>query len=378
VTSVIAPKPSADVAPAEPIIVVGCLRSATGLGQSARLCLEALRTAGLNVYGIDVSALLMQPVNLPGFEFRDGRSVRGRGSLLIHVSAPFLPLVLSKLGRQLVRDKWIVGYWAWELPAIPDEWMVGAAFVHEIWVPSRFVATAVATRLSAVPTRVLHHPVAQAGAERFGLRRRKAAPFTVLCVFDMGSSFARKNPIAAIAAFQNAFGDDPAARMIVKVMNAASYPDGRRSLYAAANGAANIAVEERTLARDELANLYGEADCLISLHRSEGFGLTVAEAMLHALPVLSTDWSGTTDFVTAATGLPIGYRLIPASDAQRSYDFPDQVWADADTSEAAKKLIEIRESDTNGLGEKAREYMLRNFNNQVYADAACRHLNLSR
>ena len=187
-TGFAASKPDPDARPAEPIIVVGCLRSATGLGESARLCYQALSASGMDVRGIDVSSLLMQPLDLPNFEFRDGRTSRGFGTLILHVNAPLMPLVLLSLGQKIIREKWIVGYWAWELEVIPQEWNVGIPLVHEIWVPSRFVAAAVAARVTDTTIRVLPHAVACVGLPIKAPIRESLRPFTVLAIFSMGSS----------------------------------------------------------------------------------------------------------------------------------------------------------------------------------------------
>jgi glycosyltransferase involved in cell wall biosynthesis len=370
-TALAAAKPSPDARPGEPIIVVGCLRSATGLGQSARLCYEALDAAGLDVYGVDVSSVLMQPLNLSNYIFRDGHSVRGKGTLLIHVNAPLVPLILLTLGRRMIWDKWIVGYWAWELPVVPSEWNVGVPFVHEIWVPSHFVASAVSACVKDVPIHVLPHPVAQTGAAILARRPQSARPFTALSIFDMGSSIERKNPIAAITAFRNAFGDRSDTRMIIKVINSSSYPEGEQRLRAAAAGSTNVTIIDRALQTNQISQMYAESDCLLSLHRSEGFGLTIAEAMLHGVPALSTDWSGPTDFVTEEVGYPVGYQLVPARDPQYTYNYPDQQWAEADTAIASGILLSLREN-ARGIGESAREDALQRFSADVYAAAVTR------
>jgi glycosyltransferase involved in cell wall biosynthesis len=364
-----------DAKPVEPIIVVGCLRSATGLGQSARLSYQALRSENVDVYGIDVSAPLMQPVDIPDFSFRDGRSIYGTGTLLIHVNSPFLPLALLSIGRHLVRDKWIVGYWAWELPRVPQDWRYGIPFVNEIWVPSRFVADALSAVAGDTRIRVLPHPVA-AGMDGFpASERHHGRPFTVLTIFDMASSFERKNPLAAIEAFRQAFPGDRTARMIVKVQNTKSFPDGHRRLQAAIDDADNIALIDRTMRFSEIIELYREASCLLSLHRSEGFGLPLAEAALLGLPVVATDWSGSTDFVTAQIAYPIPYRLAPARDPQHTYDWPDMVWAEADVAAAAAALRHIR-SNEYVLQAHTRTQLLDRFSAASYAASVRQALQL--
>ena len=211
-----APRPTPTAAAGKPVIVAGSLSTASGLGNSARLCHDALKAAGLPVLGIDLTGWLMQPADFPDFAFSDGGGIDGPGTLVVHVNAPLMGLAMLRLGHRLVRGKRIVGYWAWELPEAPAEWRHGAAFVHEVWVPSAFTAEAVGPVAADLPVCVVPHPVA---THRSGPFARKAAgegPFTALTIFDAASSFARKNPCAAIRAFRLAFGDDEGARLIVK------------------------------------------------------------------------------------------------------------------------------------------------------------------
>ena len=202
----LAPRPNAKLRdPSGPIYVVGPLRTASGLGASARLSLAALRQAGYDAWGIDLS--LKHDPKLQDFDFAEAANSEGPGTIILHVNGFLTPLALFQLGARRLRQKMVVGYWAWELPELPDEWVPGFDFVHEIWVPSRFVADAVARR-TRLPVRVLPHPVQ---CPKIG-PLPGASPGTttrVLVVFDMASSFVRKNPLAAIAAFRGGFQDDP-------------------------------------------------------------------------------------------------------------------------------------------------------------------------
>jgi glycosyltransferase involved in cell wall biosynthesis len=167
-------------------------------------------------------------------------------------------------------------------------------------------------------------------------------PFTVLVVFNIASSFARKNPCASIAAFRLAFGDDPSVRLIVKYMNAFVWPEGVRLMEEAAGGAANIELTGDILDEAGMDALYGRADVVMSLHRAEGLGLPVAEGMLRSLPVIATDWSGSADFLTRETGVPVGFDLVPVNDPQGKYTGSGVRWAEADVGEAAAALQTLR------------------------------------
>jgi glycosyltransferase involved in cell wall biosynthesis len=325
-----------------PIIVAGPLRSASGLGEGARTCHDAMKKAGVPVYGIDLSRTLLYEHDYPDFQFEDGSNLLGAGTIFLHVGGPFVPLALVRLGSKLVKGKRIVAHWVWELPQLPDDWRIGVPFVHEIWAPSHFAADAIRTIAGDRPVHVLPHPI---DAPRGWPKPRISSdqrPFTALVILNIASSFERKNPCAAIRAFRQAFGDDPNARLIVKYANAFSFPKAVQLMMEEANGATNVTFIGDTMDAAGIDSLYGEADVVMSLHRAEGFGLVIAEGMLRGIPVIATDWSGNTDFLTPETGVPVSYSLIPANDPQNTYNHPSMRWADVDTDQAARVLRTLR------------------------------------
>jgi hypothetical protein len=139
---------------------VGYFRTASGLGESARLCAEACRALGYDTRTVDISAEHMQPTDLA--HDADARSHVGPGTVILHINAPLVPLALLQFGRAFVKHKHIIGYWAWELELVPSEWRLGFPFVHQVWVPSRFTAGAVRQQNAVLPIRVVPHPIASA------------------------------------------------------------------------------------------------------------------------------------------------------------------------------------------------------------------------
>jgi glycosyltransferase involved in cell wall biosynthesis len=262
--------------------------------------------------------------------------------LVLHVNAPMLPAALLRLPRGGLRGRRVIGYWAWELPVASPAWRAGVASVHEIWVPSRFTAAALEP-LAPGRIRVVPHPVAARPPTPSRLTRADFAlpddAFIVLTSFSLASSFVRKNPLAAIAAFRRAFGDAMDKLMVLKVSHAAHWPEDLAALRAAIADAPNIRLETRLLPEADSHALTRCADAVLSLHRSEGFGLVPAEAMLLGVPVVATDYSGTTDFIDAACGVPIPYKLVPARDPRGVFEAPGAVWAEADSGAAAAALL---------------------------------------
>ncbi len=377
-TSMLAPRPTRGALAAGPIVVAGALSTASGLGQSARLCHDALKLAGADVMAIDLTSALMQPSDFSGFSFIDGRAVMGPATLLLHVNSPLVPMALMHLGRQFVKDKHIVGSWAWELPRLPVEWQIGVPFVHQIMVHSKFVSVAIQPIAGARPVHVLPPPIIPLRS-RTAPRRCASGKFTVLTIFNAASSIARKNPIAAVTAFREAFGNDSGARLVIKASNLATVSDGMAQLEAAIGGVGNISIIDSVIDEDDIDALYAEADVVLSLHRSEGFGLIMAEAMARGLPVVGTNWSGNVDFLTEDTGIPVPFRLVAAEDRQDTYNYPEMMWAEADAGYAAMALRRLRTDSAlaDKLGTQAARFAATAWAPKHYAETLAARLGTS-
>ncbi len=341
-TALLAPRIARPEPPGEgPLIVAGYLSAPTGLGEGARRMIAAMREDGLDPIPADLTAAHRQgapgsepvpPVDLPS----------GPGTIIVHVNGPMLPWGLLALGRRAVAGKRIIGHWAWELPVLPRDWHRGYAACHRVWTFSQFCA-AVLARPGHPPPTVLPLPPpvpdpSALGRADFGL---PAEAFVSLAPFDATSSLARKNPLAAIAAHAAAFGDDPARILVLKTHGTAAAGAAWAPVAEAAARHPNVVVMDRHLPRRDLWALMRASDAVVSLHRAEGYGLAVAEAMALGRPVVATNWSGVTDFMHGPGCHPVVYRLIPARDPQGTYDLAGATWAEADVGEAAAALRRI-------------------------------------
>ncbi len=326
-------------APAQPLCVVGWLSSASGVGEGARLCGQALTLLGYTVRAMDVSPVFHgaapRPGALPPLE-------SGPGTLILHFNPEQLPVTLSLIGRARLSGKRVIAYWAWELPRIPPSWEKALGHVDEVWAPSKFVADAFAA-VTAKPVRVVPHPVAVAPT---GESRRAdfAIPENAFVVLSFCSlvSVERKNPHAAIAAFVQAFGDDPGALLILKLSDSGLAPQAAEKLKSLAAGYTNIRVLDTELEAEARLNLIASADVFLSLHRAEGFGLIMAEAMAAGTAVVATGWSGNLDFMDAASACLVRSRPVPAIDAKGLFTQLGENWAEADVDHAAAYLTRLR------------------------------------
>lgn len=365
--SAAAPRVVREVRAKGPVIVVGRLCNASGLGGVARACHDALKAEGIEVYGIDISRVLMCELDFPDFEFEDGRGLVGDGLVLLHVSGDLVPLAVACLGRRFVDRKRIIAHWFWEIATLPRSWGAALAHVHEIWVNTLFVEDAVRSLDPSLAVQVVSLPIARPPA-RSAPRPSDTNPFTVLAVFNVASGFERKNPCGSIDAFRRAFGDNSNVKLIVKYSNASHWPQAVRLLEAAARGASNIELQGGNLDEAGMEDLYAKADAVISMHRAEGFGLVPAEAALRGIPVVATDWPSTRAFLTDKTGCPIPYHLVPMVDPQHVYE--GQLWAEPNIEAAAGALRRLRADAgyRRALGEEARSISSALFDPREYAE----------
>lgn len=351
------------------VTLVGYVRAESGVGESARATLRALSCTA---------------VPHAVHDFRDGNVSRmgervdsaletgvRHAVSLFHINADQLPHARASLG-----DRWFgvphrVGFWAWELEQFPTEWQGAFDHVDEVWVPSTFCQRAVAER-SPVPVLCVPHAVAvperlHPDRARFGL-----APGSVvfLAMADVMSSPERKNPFGAVEAFVRAFAQRPAgqAELVVKVSNGERDPAALQRLRQLAAGVPGIHLIDSYLDRDALNSLIDSADCFVSLHRAEGFGLVIAEAMARGKVVIATAWSGNMDFMSAANSLPVDYRLQAITADIGPYR-RGQRWAEPDRDDAVRQMHRVVDDAAlrRRLGERARADCLASLSPPVVA-----------
>ena len=317
-----------------PLIISACLSDITGIGRAGRLTVKAAEAWGIPFVAHDIPAdpqALTVPKDLPP-----------GGVWLVHCNPPEAAVVMSQDTDHLWATRYRIGYWAYELQQLPRFWARTIPFFHEIWTPSRFVAEAVerARGKAATIVRVVPHPVA---IELPPPVARESGPLTFLVMFDARSSAARKNPLGAIRAFQQAFApDDAGVRLRIKITASWKDPRSIQTVRDAVAGWPNIELRDEELSDAAMQQLLASADCLVSLHRAEGFGLPIAEAMLNGLPAIATDWSGNVDFTRGAS-YEVPYRLIPAADSSGRYNGTGQSWADPDITAAAALMRQVRD-----------------------------------
>lgn len=313
--------------------LVGYLTGELGLGVAARRMIAALEAADIPVATVSY----------------DRTSSRQRGRSERVLDAPYavnllvitpdqLPYFVEDVGTSFLEGHYNIGLWYWETDVLTDRQLSSFAWVDEVWGATEYMCRTF-ERYDRVPVRRVPVPLVfddpqlvDGDRERLGLDDR----FTVLFSFDFLSVVDRKNPLGLVEAYCRAFGPADGARLILKGINGEVFPDKLEELLDAVATRPDIDVWDRYLSsRDRLA-LVALVDCYASLHRSEGLGLTMAEAMALGTPVVATEYSGNLDFMDETSAL-----LVPADEVligPGSLYPADGHWAEPDLDVAAAHL----------------------------------------
>ena len=326
------------------VTVIGYLRAAMGVGEAGRKVLQSLDRAGLDAKGLETRLNVRSPI----VDDSSTSLLVPRGEsrfLLFNINCDQLPLVLADLAPVLRADAYRILMPFWELSGLPAAWIPHLDLVDEIWAPTRFIRSML-IRATGKPVTLMPLPLAIPPMPRTPSRAALGLPdgFLFFFAFDFLSFPQRKNPLGAAAAFRRAFraGTPVGCRvgLVVKALNAGADPFHDTGFLDELRRDPDVTVLDAVLGREETLATIAACDAVVSLHRSEGLGLLVAEAMALGVPVVATDYSGTTDLLSVSTGWPVDARLVPVGPGQ--YPFHEgQVWADPDLDHAAWQMRRV-------------------------------------
>jgi glycosyltransferase involved in cell wall biosynthesis len=337
--------------------IIASVRSASGIGQGSRLMAYML-----DLLGIDYCILKYMPLTaethseaIPEDKLVDAARYNIN---LIHLNPHELPLAYLRLSPAVWNNRYNIAYWAWELEEFPDEWMPALNLMDEIWTCSDFAGMGLKKKTQK-PQRVIPHPISAPDDPRydraaFGLPDDK---FLFLCMYASGSLRERKNPDGFIRAYKEAFpAETPDCGAVFKIDSANN--DELALIAREMADYKNIYIITETMEKTKANALIRCADAYVSLHRAEGFGLVMSEAMFLGTPVVATNWSGNTEFMNEDVACMVDCRLVTIDRDIQMYK-KGQRWAEPDEKQAAKYMRRLYEDRDFGraLAEKARVHI---------------------
>lgn len=347
------------------INLVGWFKAQLGIGESVRLAAKALKAGKLlhQLVPLKVNCLADQGDTTYDNELTDDNPYPIN---VFHIDAPQCGDIDHHHGDHFRSGKYNVAYWAWELPEFPDQWTRFFDYFDEVWTPSNFARDAIVMK-SPLPVITVPHCIdfeEPKGDYREALDLPKDK-FLFTFAYDLNSYQERKNPKAAIEAFKLAFAGSDRENdtgLVIKIQSSRNNPDALQELQESLDGIANYYLIDKTLSREAVYGLMQASDAYISLHRSEGFGLTLAESMFLGKPVVSTDWSATTEFVNAGNACPVKYTLKKLERHFGPYA-KGQIWADPDPEDAAAHMYRLANDSelALNLGYNARQTIRQRF-----------------
>lgn len=351
--------------------LVGYSRAEMGIGESCRIAAKSISAVDIPFGIINFTGTNSASMNDDTWVHKEILEPKYNLNIF-HINAEQMIEIYAHYGNSIFKDRYNIGYWHWELPDFPDEWKESFNLVDEIWAPSTFVVDSIAMK-SPVPVVKIPHSI----EVRINDKRDRSYfqlpeyTFLFLSMYDLKSYQDRKNPQASIKAFQLAFlPEDQSVGLVIKVNSAQQQRSPELDeLHSLIGNYKNIYLIEKTLSRNDTNALISVTDSYISLHRSEGFGLGLAEAMYLGKPAIGTNWSSNTDFMNHSNSCLVDYTLVQLNHDHGPYK-SYQYWADPDVEHASRYMRKLCD-DRNyykEISSKGEEQIKKNFSPQAIGE----------
>lgn len=332
--------------------VIGLFGTPVGLGEAARRTLIALEAAGI--------VCSTAEIHTNGVEDSVPFAGRVRDSTpdtvaVACINPDILLHLVATQGMAFLDGAYRIGLWHWELETFPERSKPAFSCLDEVWVSSEHTRRVIQAHTHK-PVVVMPMPIAWRRSPRHS-RGELGLPegFVFGFSFDFRSLASRKNPAGLVEAFSRAFAPGEGPRLVIKSTGGDQLPADRDALARLAASREDVILLDRQFSPDAQSSFVGLLDCYVSLHRAEGFGLTLAEAMSWGRPVVATGWSGNLDFMTNENSYLVPWRAGKVPEG--SFILPaGSMWAEPDIDAAAEILrhIWLHPDEARERGERGR------------------------
>ena len=319
--------------------VTGYFRAESGVGEGVRLLTMALEAAGVPFTTLEYT----DAPNRQGHPF-EARSTGGTtfDINIVAINADVTPVFAAKIGPEFFYRRYTIGEWNWETEKLPRIWQRGLDHVDEVWLSSNYSAEAV-RQVTSKPVFTFPLPIIRPTVTDEFSRADLGLPdgFMFLFTFDYFGGFRRKNPVGVVEAFKRAFRDGEGPVLVLKSVNGDKERAEQEELRRAIGGRGDVRIIDGYLPVAQKNSLMGFCDCYVSLHRSEGFGLTIAEAMSLGKPAIATGYSGNVDFMNEENSYLVDWE--PALVGEDRFFPPDDRWSQPNIEDGARLMRHVYE-----------------------------------
>jgi len=315
--------------------VAGYMQGEFGIAEVARASVRALKDSNVPYV---VNNLLASIHRLQDTTFDNFTEKNPYSTNLVHVNADQVPVFVMEKGVDYFNGRYSIGYWFWELSKFPRRWQASFEPFQEIWVASTFCQDSIA-RLSPIPVVKMTFPVLvdeQNSSPKRLVFELPEDKFLFLFYFDYLSIFERKNPLGVLRAFQKAFEKEKDVALVFKSINSEYAPEKMDLLKQQAKDLPIFFLDGH-MTRNDMASLITSCDSYVSLHKSEGFGLGLAQAMYMGKPVIATGYSGNMEFMNHNNSFLVRYKISELEKSYGPYEKGD-IWAEPDIEHAAELM----------------------------------------
>lgn len=347
------------------INIYGYINGEFGLGEAVRLLISAIESASIPYDLLNFDILTNHQHN--DLSYSDFKT-EGQYSINLVLLGPAEAkkiITHSKFNETNFKNKYNIFYLNWESEYFPEEYVKNLTFYDEIWFPSRYCEKAISKYFSK-PTKTIPYPIEINISPLNDVEYSNffdPNTFNFLFLFDYNSTLERKNTINLIKCFKKTFEpNDKRVALTIKTSRSTRFKSEKNQLLEEIGNYENIILVENIFEKNTLHHIIKNCDCYISLHRSEGYGLTMAEAMYFGKPVIATGYSGNLEFMNSENSFLVDYEICNVNAKMLNYD-ENTVWSNPDIEHASQLMKDVFDNPSHAkeIGEKAKSSMLKHY-----------------